>query len=505
VISLLAALVIVAVGWADLRRRLVPKETNIPGCSMRPAAWLGFVTLGIILLGLKLGVIDRYDTLLRWRRFQNGQFTSAMYTVQGQVVIADRAHLLGYDLHSRRVASGDVVMTDLYWTLTKPLAFATALRLVDEHGVEWSYKDELATFQDGYSAPPPSREWSLGEYADDRHAIRILPGTPPGDYWVVVVPYNPATLDPLPVTSGQAAPSGYPGLAVDEVKITRPQRPPQVDTLGLTHVQVPLGDDLTLVGYSQDREEAIPGQGMLLTLGWQARRPPQSDFSQRLELVASDGQVVAQKSLAPGGDHYPTSHWAAGEMVRAQVLVRVPGRAGSGQHEWRVTLLDSNGAPVGQAKLGSIQITAPPRVFASPTVSFQVNTHVGEWFTLVGFDLPNATHLATGQSLPVTLVWQATTETEGDYKVFIHLLDANGQLVAQSDAVPGNWTRPTSGWQAGEFITDSHTLDLRPQLPPGEYRLVAGMYNAGSGQRLPVIPGGDSVELGKIQVSAASH
>ena len=51
-------------------------------------------------------------------------------------------------------------------------------------------------------------------------------------------------------------------------------------------------------------------------------------------------------------------------------------------------------------------------------------------------------------------------------------------------------------------MLDRHTLDLKDNLRPGEYRLVAGMYETESGQRLPVAPGGDVVELGKILVSA---
>jgi hypothetical protein len=73
--------------------------------------------------------------------------------------------------------------------------------------------------------------------------------------------------------------------------------------------------------------------------------------------------------------------------------------------------------------------------------------------------------------------------------------------VAQSDAVPANWTRPTAGWQPGEFVADAHALLLAP-APPGEYRLVVGMYAADTGQRLRLEDGGDMIELGKLEVTA---
>jgi hypothetical protein len=269
----------------------------------------------------------------------------------------------------------------------------------------------------------------------------------------------------------------------------------------LDRTDVPLGADLSLIGYSQDREEAEPGQAMLLVMGWQARRQPQADYTLRLELIAADGRTVMQQSLAPGGEHYPTSRWTTGEIIRCQILAHIPGRTGSGQYHWRATLLDDAGAPVGQAVLGALRITAPQRVFDAPSVSQQVNVRVGEGFMLMGFDAPLGP-VTPGQAVPVTLVWQAMGEIDQDYKVFVHLLDADGQPVAQSDAVPANWTRPTSGWQVGEFVLDAHTLNLKTKLSPGEYRLVAGMYETESGQRLPVAPGGDVVELGKILVSA---
>jgi hypothetical protein len=464
---------------------------------------MGLIGVGLALLALKAGVLDRYDTLLRWNRLKDGQFRGALYS--SDVVVAERARLLGYDLHPEQVAAGDIFFTDLYWTLNEPLKFRAAVRLLDERGLEWSPKDEMDTALIGYPEPPPSQEWPLGAYADDRHAIRVLPGTPPGEYWLVVLPFKPSTLDPLPITLGQPAPGGYPGAILGKVQVTRAVRPltPEALELGVK-TDVALGPDLTLVGYSQDREEAAPGEALLLTLGWQARRRPQTDYALRLELVAPDGQTVLGRSpssiieLPPGGQDYPSSHWTAGEVVRTQILTSVPGQASSGQHTWRVSLLDANGTVVGQTMLGKLRVVAPQRVLSAPAMSHRVDIRLGDWVALAGFDVPE--RATVGQTITATLVWQALNETDQGYKVFVHLLGADGQPAAQSDAVPADWTRPTSGWQAGEYVTDIHTLDLK-KLPPGEYRLVAGMY-AANGQRLLVASGGDVIELGKVQISA---
>jgi hypothetical protein len=126
---------------------------------------------------------------------------------------------------------------------------------------------------------------------------------------------------------------------------------------------------------------------------------------------------------------------------------------------------------------------------------------LGDALVLTGFDAP--ARAAPGQSLSVVLVWQCTREADRNLKVFVHLVDAQGHLAAQSDAVPANWTRPVSGWQVGEYVTDAHLLPLKSDLAPGEYHLVAGMYDTETGQRLRVASGGDVIELSQIQVAAS--
>jgi hypothetical protein len=104
--------------------------------------------------------------------------------------------------------------------------------------------------------------------------------------------------------------------------------------------------------------------------------------------------------------------------------------------------------------------------------------------------------------LEVTLVWQATGTPEVGYTAFVHLQGSDGRIWAQSDAVPAGWTRPTTGWLPGEYVTDQHSLALPADLPPGAYRLLAGLYDARSGNRVPAEgPGAEAdnrVTLGEM-------
>jgi hypothetical protein len=109
-----------------------------------------------------------------------------------------------------------------------------------------------------------------------------------------------------------------------------------------------------------------------------------------------------------------------------------------------------------------------------------------------------------GDVIPLWLCWQAQ-ETPGEaLKVFVHVLDEGGALVAQHDAEPAAWQRPTTGWQPGQEVVDAHGIALPPDLPPGRYTLAVGMYRL-SGQRLPVSrdgrPEGDMLLLAEITIA----
>ncbi len=58
---------------------------------------------------------------------------------------------------------------------------------------------------------------------------------------------------------------------------------------------------------------------------------------------------------------------------------------------------------------------------------------------------------AEAHSLTVALTWQTEGGAQGDYKVFVHVLDADGRFVAQADVRPGNGNLPPGNWIAGTF------------------------------------------------------
>ncbi len=96
----------------------------------------------------------------------------------------------------------------------------------------------------------------------------------------------------------------------------------------------------------------------------------------------------------------------------------------------------------------------------------------------------------TPEQLTVTPAWDVRDHLAGDYNVFMHLIDAQGQRVAQVDVAPGGAAWPaTSAWQPGQQISVPLPLPLPADLATGEYWLILGLYDSTTGERVPLIAG----------------
>ncbi len=137
----------------------------------------------------------------------------------------------------------------------------------------------------------------------------------------------------------------------------------------------------------------------------------------------------------------------------------------------------------------------------TPAVS--LDARLGDTIALEGYALPE-TAFAPGDVIPLTLFWRAEVTPAERYKVFVHLVNADGTLVAQTDAEPGGGFALTTLWQPGEGQIDRYGVLVPPDSTPGEHRLLVGMYGF-SGERLPVTldgqPAGDALPLATLTVT----
>ena len=107
---------------------------------------------------------------------------------------------------------------------------------------------------------------------------------------------------------------------------------------------------------------------------------------------------------------------------------------------------------------------------------------------LRGYDLSSLS-AQPGETLSVTLYWQAAAPVSANLRVFVHVLGPDGRLWAQSDKFhPGRFQDlPTGRWPVGYAQTDEHQVTLAPDAPAGLYRVQAGLWQDYTGARMHLL------------------
>jgi hypothetical protein len=234
----------------------------------------------------------------------------------------------------------------------------------------------------------------------------------------------------------------------------------------------------------------LPGQAVEVALFWQALADPGEDYLPRLQLLDAEGRSLAELTEKPVAGTYPTAWWQAGELVRDPHDLPIPATVPPGRYRLALSLVQAaGGQPVeaagGGARLDLAEIEVLGREHRSePTApGYPQEAQFGASVALTGYDLPRAAH-TPGSPLEVTLHWRVLDTPDQNYHTFVHLLDADDGIAAQADGPPAGGELPTLGWLPGEYLTDTHRLQLPFDLPAGKYRLGVGFYDPTTGLRL---------------------
>lgn len=100
-----------------------------------------------------------------------------------------------------------------------------------------------------------------------------------------------------------------------------------------------------------------------------------------------------------------------------------------------------------------------------------------------------------GQDLRLSTGWQQAGPPQ-PVKIFIHLLDSQGEIAAQWDGLGAAW----EGWRSGDALLHMHALPLPADLPAGVYKVRLGLYHPQSGTRWVTAVGDDFTSLGEIEL-----
>ena len=246
------------------------------------------------------------------------------------------------------------------------------------------------------------------------------------------------------------------------------------------------GEVVLLAAYDLP-ENVQPGDYAQFAIDWQLKQPFTRNWSLFAHLVTPDGVIIAQRDVYPGGGALATSDLPVGYAWRNPVAIPVPNTAYapttlSVEIGWydlatgeRLTLPD--GAET--YTVGTVELQPRTSDLGVPN---PISINFDNQIELVGYELSSLAPVA-GETVELTLYWRALQPIAQDYIVFAHIIDPRTTMIfAGSDAMPANWTAPTSTWQVGTIITDTHPLAVSPDTPPGIYEVEVGLYlNPGDG------------------------
>jgi hypothetical protein len=256
-----------------------------------------------------------------------------------------------------------------------------------------------------------------------------------------------------------------------------------------------------------------PGDSLEVTLYWQCLAKTNQDYSVFVHLLDENELIVAQRDMYPGQGLYPTSLWSVGEAIANRYVLLLPETAfAPNQAQLEVGLYDFNTEErllaygpneelLGDnARFHEIEIL--PR--AEAEVPNPVNFNFGNRIALIGYDMDRRT-ASPGETIHLTLYWQALAKMEENYTVFTHVLGEENRIWAQKDNWPQNGDAPTSTWGPGQTIEDEYELTINPDTPPDVYDVEIGLYLSATGDRLRIVGQGgrlldDRVLLSKVRV-----
>ncbi|NUQ36964.1 MAG: glycosyltransferase family 39 protein [Caldilineales bacterium] len=284
-------------------------------------------------------------------------------------------------------------------------------------------------------------------------------------------------------------------------------------------VHARVGDLAELVGMGVVPGDVAPYEAVDVTLVWRALAATPNNYVIGVHLIGVDQTYFGGASHLSANGAYPTSSWQPGDVFRDTYRVYAGAGGGAllptgarikvsvvcpvGDEAPHLPIFSPTDEPLGDAVYSGLLrlgLPAPPPADSPPLARF------GDELALISIsDLPTALEGAGAHEFAFR--WQALQQPAQDYSVFVQLLDADNTLVLGADFPLTQGYYPSHLWQPGEIVEHRHPVDFAPliSLPAGAYRLIMGVYDLESGQRLPLTEtasarDGDAYDIGVWQL-----
>ncbi|HLH72420.1 MAG TPA: hypothetical protein VKX96_03980, partial [Chloroflexota bacterium] len=250
-----------------------------------------------------------------------------------------------------------------------------------------------------------------------------------------------------------------------------------------------------------------PGSQVDLDLLWRSLRDVSDDYSVFTHLESLQHQLIAQDDDWPDRTNFPTSVWFPGDTLDDRYYIVTKPNVPPGVYNLIAGMymrstsrrFPTSGpfAEKDQIDLGMVKISQPGQIFGQPFTGEKQSISLNGEIKLIGSQVTS--NGTIHNPLSVRLAWRALHQPSADYTVFVHVLDANGRLVAQHDSQPMGNTYPTSDWDTGDTVYDSLSVALPTDLPAGIYQVSVGMYRLKTGERLKDSSGKNEFVIGSFR------
>lgn len=266
--------------------------------------------------------------------------------------------------------------------------------------------------------------------------------------------------------------------------------------------------ELRLAGYTLPGKQLQPGTDLWVTLYWQAINGAAEDYETYVQILDDQGKPIAQAHRWTLDGVYRTRLWPETQLTPTRFRLSIPEGLPPGRYTMitgpysvlrniPVPVVDGAGTPVAthaRIERFKVALNEPIPNYLAPPQPIAFSFEGQPVIELDGLEL-----VQEGQQLTLQGNWRALADLQTDHTLFIHVVDADEQIVAQLDTQPRAGQYPTGIWDKQEIVPDQYVLGLN-ELSPGQYDVYIGWYTLPSGERLSAIVDDSIVPDARVNV-----
>jgi mannosyltransferase len=260
--------------------------------------------------------------------------------------------------------------------------------------------------------------------------------------------------------------------------------------------EILLGDRIRFLGYNLLNSEVEAGDIIPLTLFWEALEPVEERYKVFIHLLDAQDHIVGQRDAEPGGGAKITTAWQEGETIADNHGVLILPGTPPGEYRGEMgmySLPSGERLPTREGEASDDRILLSPiRVLkpeAPPPLEALQMEHrleidfgplrlLGYNLSKLGFVHDPQAPLYPGDTLHLTLFWQAREKPKSEILLTLELTDSRGETVAKRETSPLEGGYPLTAWEQEEIVRDQHYLLIPSPSPSGRYRLLLRVKDA---------------------------